>query len=84
MDIKELSRANSLFKEIRELERFISSAEKVWTGRLIKKTSKHIFRSNAYGAISEAEFHLNTDLKNKVLDVLRDHLDELKSELENL
>jgi hypothetical protein len=84
MDIRDISRANSLYEEIRELDMFIGSAEKVWTGRLIKKTSKHIFRSNAYGSISEAEYHMDTTVKNKVLDVLRDHLDELKTELENL
>jgi hypothetical protein len=84
MDSTKLSRANKLFKEIRQLEFFIRAAEKVWTGKLIKRTSKFIFKSTEYGAVSSEEFSMDTPLKNKVLDVLRDHLDELKAELENL
>lgn len=37
MDNKKLQRANSLKEEIQKLDNFISSAEKVWTGKLIKK-----------------------------------------------
>ena len=37
MDDKKLQRANFLKEEIRKLDSFIFTAEKVWTGKLIKK-----------------------------------------------
>ena len=80
----ELIQANRINKEIRELELFISCSEKVWTGKIIKRTSSFIFKSNDYGAIDSVEFNMNTEIKNKVLDVLREHLKVLKNQLENI
>ena len=84
MTDEELIKANVLKGEIRELELFILSAEKVWTGKIIKKESKYIFRSSAYGFYEAKEFELKGPIKNKVLDVLRIHLKELKKELESI
>ncbi|WP_342505876.1 hypothetical protein [Sporosarcina sp. FSL K6-2383] len=80
----DLNLANEIKKDIRELERFLLSAEKVWTGKLIKKTSKYIFRSSAYGMFHEADYFMNTEIKNKVLDVLRDELTELRNRLKEI
>lgn len=84
MTDKELIQANNITNEIRELDLFISTAEKVWTGKIVKKSVKYIFRSNAYGYYGEAEYHMNTEIKNKVLKVLTDHLQELKNQLNNI
>ena len=83
MDRQGLNKANELQKEIDELESFIYSAEKVWTGKIIKDT-KYIFESNAYGVFESKEYKMNTEIKNKVLGVLRDHLQGLKTQLESL
>ena len=84
MTSKELIKANIINKAIRELDLFISTAEEVWEGKLIKQTSKYIFKSVAYGVYDEAEYHMNTEIKDKVLNVLRDHLQELNNQLKNL
>ncbi len=84
MTDEELAKANEIKKEINELEEFLRVAEKVWTGKIIKKTSTITLLSNAYGVYSEAEYHLKTDIKNKVLDVLKEHLDSLKQKLSDM
>lgn len=84
MTPEELKEANLLADEIKELEQFISRAEKVWTGKIIKRISKFIFRTNGYGALSSEEYQMDTEMKNRVLDVLRDRLTELKKQLHNL
>lgn len=84
MKYENLVKGNEIKKEIDRLEKFISVAEKVWTGKIIKEKTRYIFKSSAYGWFEEQSFHLNTKLKNKVLDVLRNELEELKLELEKL
>ncbi|MBU3126752.1 hypothetical protein [Clostridium tagluense] len=84
MTSKELIKANIINKAIRELDLFISTAEKVWEGKIVKKSSKYILKSIAYGVYDEAEYHMNTELKDKVLNVLREHLKELNDQLNNL
>lgn len=84
MKIENLNRANYLNKKISELENFISRAEMRWTGKIIKRTSKYIFNANAYGTLENVEYEMDSDLKNKVLDVLRERLKEMKEELENM
>lgn len=80
----ELEKAVRLRDEIRHLESFISSAERVWTGKVIKRTSKYIIKSNPYGALDEAVYVLDTRMKNKVLDVLRNELSDLKTQLSEI
>lgn len=84
MTDKQLERANSIHKEIKKIESFLFTAEKVWTGKLIKETSRYIIKSNGYGALNSTEYELDTVLKNKMLDVLRNELSELKKELSTL
>jgi len=82
MNNKNLIEANKIDKEIKELESFIHRAESVWKGKLIKQNTGYIFKSVAYGLYSEAEYSMNTGIKNKVLEVLRGHLQDLKNQLE--
>lgn len=89
MDNEKLQRANTLKEEIQKLDNFINTAEKVWTGKLIKKElykydAKLMFISDTYGCIKEKEFHMNTTIKNRVLDVLREYKDELEAEFSNI
>jgi len=84
MTSEDLIQANSIKKEMRELELFIYSAEKVWKGKVTKRTSKYIFKTLSYGAFDEAEYHMDTRMKDKVLNVLREHLKSLKIQLQNL
>ena len=84
MTSKELIEANNIDKEIKELDLFIWTAERVWTGKIIKKDTKYIFKTNSHGVIDSAEFNMNTEIKDKVLDVLRNHLKDLKIRLENI
>lgn len=81
---KELIEANKIKAEIDELERFMFKAESVWEGKIISRFTKFIFKSIAYGAIESAEYNMNTEIKNRVLDVLREHLKELKKRLEDI
>ncbi|MNM10435.1 hypothetical protein D3C81_205610 [compost metagenome] len=81
MTDEELKAANSLAKEIKELDLFIWQAEKAWSGKIIKRKSSFIFRSDGYGALTSAEYQMDTEMKNRVLDVLRDRLTELKEQL---
>ncbi len=37
-----------------------------------------------YGVIESAEFNMNTEIKNKVLDVLKEHMENLKERLESI
>ena len=83
MTDKELTQANKIKKEIRELDLFIYSAEHVWTGKIIKKDTMYIFKANAYGALSSAEYNMGTEMKDKVLNVLRERLQELKGQLDS-
>ncbi len=84
MTLKELDRANELQKEIRELDDFIFTAERVWEGKLIHKTTKFIFKTIAYGYLESEEYTLNTETKNEVLEFLKAKLLKLKDELEQL
>ena len=82
--IENLNEANRIKKEIDELASFIWNAERTWTGKVIKRESKYIFKSMPYGVIESAEFNMNTEIKNKVLDVLKEHMENLKERLESI
>ena len=78
---KDLILANKIQDEIDELDSFIRHAEQVWAGKLIQRTPIITFKSKAYGVIDSCEYELNTKMKNRVLDVLREHLESLKKKL---
>lgn len=84
MNYKNLRRANELEKEIRELDHFIHVAENVWTGTLIKEKQRYVFKTTQYGWFESETYHMKTEIKNKVLDVLKEHLKELRLEFEKL
>lgn len=54
--------ANKLNKNIKNIEDFIRSASELWTGTM---------RHPADGIFGWKEIHLDTDLKNEMLDVLK-------------
>ena len=79
-----LIRANEIKKELRELDYFIWSAEHVWEGKIIKQDTKYIFKSISYGVINSVEYKLNTSMKDKMLNILREHQEKLRVELSNI
>ncbi|MNM39319.1 hypothetical protein D3C81_500920 [compost metagenome] len=81
MSKDKLKKANEIDKEIKRLEDFLFNAERVWTGKLVKRTSKYIIKSNPDWMYKEAEYELDTETKNKMLDVLRDKLSNLQKQL---
>lgn len=84
MNDKKLKELNELKQEIEELNNFILVAEKVWTGKIIKQEVKYIFKSADYGIYNSIEFNMNTEIKNKVLDVLIEYLNELKTKFKSM
>lgn len=84
MTNENLERANYLKKKIKELDDFIWYAERVWKGKLVQHTQKYILKTVPCGMFEESEYVLNTDIKDKILDVLRENLKEMKIELENI
>lgn len=80
----ELERANKIQEQIKEIDNFIFYAERAWSGKLSIRKKKFVFRANASGVLNAEEIELDTKLKNKVLEVLRDELKLLKEELINL
>lgn len=84
MTNEQLERANHLKKDIKELENFIWHAERIWTGKIIKRDTKYIFKANGYGCFEDTEYELSTSMKNRMLDILRDHLKEMQEELANI
>ena len=84
MDNQQLAEATAMQEEIRNLENFIRIAEKVWTGKIISREVKCIFKSNPYGVFDSAEYEMDTETKNKMLNALREHLEELKRRFSDL
>jgi hypothetical protein len=81
MTEEQLARANKLHKEIDRLEEFLSSADHVWTGAIIKRTSKFLIGHAPYGVYDEAIYEMDTKLKNEILSFLKNRLIELYNEL---
>lgn len=86
MTNEELKRANELKKQIHEIELFLITARNVWKGALVikRRKPKLFFRANGYGYFNSKEFELNTELKNEVVKLLKDKLEEMKKEFENI
>jgi len=84
MTDEDLKKANSLKADIKELEHFMWSAERLWTGKIIKIDTKYIFKVNAYGALPSAEYELNKNMKNTILDVLSEHLKTMRKQLADM
>lgn len=84
MTDEQLERAKYLQQEIRGLESFIWHSERIWTGKIIKRDTKYIFKANGYGCFEDKEYKLNTSMKDRMLGVLREHLNEMKEELKNI
>ncbi|EDT74824.1 hypothetical protein [Clostridium butyricum] len=50
----------------------------------LKELDLFIFKANGYGALSTDEYYLDTEIKNRLLDVLKEHLNEMKEELKSI
>jgi len=79
-----LQKANEIQKEIKDLNKFISNAEMLWTGKLVIRKPKLFFKTNSYGAVTGEEFGLDNEMKDEVLDLLKTKRDNLLKELEKL
>ena len=83
-DRRWIYKADAINEEIKELEKFISVAEKVWAGKLIAIETKYIFKTVAFGTYNSVEYKMDTLIKNKMLDILRWRKDQLLIELEEI
>lgn len=59
-------------RRVKEVDDFLQVARRVWTGRLV---------SSSYGLYGEKSICMETDLKNRVLDVVENYSEELKERL---
>jgi len=84
MTEEQLRKANEINAEIKRIDDFLFYAEKVWTGKIVKQTARYVLKSDSYGYLTEAAYHLDTETKNEMLDVLRKKRDKLKAELESI
>lgn len=84
MTLEELEEVNRIRKEINRLEDFLYTAERVWKGKLTVEKQKYILESIAYGFLESKSIELDNDMKNKVLKLFRDRVNELKKSLEAL
>lgn len=80
MTKKRLAKANELDKKIKELKYFISEAERVRNGKIIKQDTKYIFKPGSPWGFSSIEYVMDRPIYNEMLDVLRRHLEELEEE----
>jgi len=83
MTSETLIKVNEIADEIKELEYFIWRAESVWAGKIVKQDTKYIFKTKSHGAMDSVEFNMNTEIKNEVLNVLKNYLQDLKNQLNN-
>lgn len=84
MTNEKLQRAKYLEEEINKLEYFIVCSEGRWTGKIIKQTQRYIFKANACGAKDDCEYFLDNALKDKLLVVLKEQLNDMKEELKTI
>lgn len=73
VNIIDKKQAEGIRRRTIEVDDFLNSARQVWTGRLI---------SSSYGLYGEKILYMETDLKNKILDVIELYNKELKDKLE--
>lgn len=86
MDEKTLDRANWLKEGIRELAHFIDSIERIgncsWF--FFKRERRFFVKREAIPWVGEIEYKLDQATEKRMLEVLRERLAELKTELESL
>ena len=77
---KKMRELNDLEKRIKELDNFTYKAGKVWRAKInLKKLS-----SVAYGIFESVSYDMDTEIKNRVLDVLIEYQKELEKEFNEL
>ncbi len=80
MKVENMQKLNELANEIHELDIFIHVAGCVWTGKVTLKK----LVSNAFGFFRSEEFNMNTEIKSRVLKVLKDYQAELSQKFEEI
>lgn len=82
MEISKFKKADGLLKEIKELENFLK--HQGWSHNLFRfKTSLESPIDRWFGYDFE-QYQLSEEIRLKVKEVLEEHLQELKKELEKL
>ena len=84
MKQEDLYKATEIVREIKNLNDFIRVASSVWTGKLTIRKRILYFISSAYGIYNEEELEMNTRLKNKVLNLVKEYKMELENEFETI
>lgn len=80
MTNKELQEVIQTKEELDELQSFLFYAEKVWTGKITLRK----LVSSAYGMFESKEFEMDTDIKTRVLAVLKEHEHFLVEKIEKM
>lgn len=87
-DIREtLKKANAIQEKIYDIDSFLRTAEKVWECKLVSLKEvrpKFFIRSCGYASHDQKNLEIDAELKNKVLNVLREEVLDLEKKLEDL
>lgn len=81
---EEFLKASMIKKEIDDLEYFIKRSKKTRGIGIIKRDIRYILKSLPYGILGEKNIEINSELKEKIIDTLEQHLKGLKEELKQI
>lgn len=86
MDDQTLDKANWLKASIRELDQFIDSIERIGncSSFFFKREPRFFVKRQSLPWMGEIEYELDKETEQQMLEVLRERLAELKTELESL
>ena len=83
MTSEELYKANALSKEIRDLTWFVKTCRSCWRVLRIKPKIKSLKLKTVYGPLND-EIEVSTELSEKILNVIEQHIYEKEKELEEI
>lgn len=83
MTSEELCKANTLSKEIHDLTWFVKTCRSCWRVLRIKAKIKSLKLKTAYGMLND-EIEVSTELSEKILNVIEQHIHEKEKELEEI
>ena len=83
MTSEELYKANALSKEIHDLTWFVKTCRSCWRVLRIKAKIKSLKLKTVYGALND-EIEVNTELSEKILNVIEQHIYEKEKEFEEI
>ena len=84
MTKEQLDKGIVILAEIEALSSFIHNAEMLWTAKLQIRKPKIFFETNSYGIFKGSEIKLDNDLKNEVLELVKNRRDRLIQEMNDL